>query len=234
MFRLPAALALLIAGLVSVPPAYAETDLEQGAKAYYFCYNCHSLEPGVHLTGPSLAGRWGRKAGSAEGFGRYSEAMRSADLVWDAATLDAWFKAPQELVPGNTMIFQPIEHGRVRGSLVAFLELAMGPDGLAEVVARGLLSEDYARGRVPEVLKGAGAERQVTAIRHCGDAYWVTMADGTQSQYWERNLHFKTDASVRGPEAGQPVLVQIGSVGDRASIVFADRAELTAALEESC
>ena len=212
----------------------AAADLEKGAKAYYFCYNCHSLEPGVHLTGPSLAGLWGKQAGSIADFGRYSPALKAAVFTWNETTLDAWFENSQALVPGNTMILRAMEHAGVRSNLVAFLRIAMGPDGAAEVVARGLLPKDYAVGRVPRNLTEADPGQMVTAVRHCGDAYWVTTADGKEVLFWERNLHFKTDTGKRGPKPGQPVLVDIGSVGDRASIVFADPAELAGALAGPC
>lgn len=41
---------------------------DDGARAFRPCAACHSLEPGRHLTGPSLAGLFGRKAGTIEGF----------------------------------------------------------------------------------------------------------------------------------------------------------------------
>jgi cytochrome c len=214
--------------------AFAEGDMEKGARAYHVCYNCHSLEPGVHLTGPSLANLWVRKAGSVEGFGRYSEALRSAEIAWTAETLDAWLKDPQALVPGNTMILGKVEHNGVRKNLIAFLELALGPDGAKEAVARGLLSPEHAAGRVLADLGSAGPEQQVTNIRYCGDAYVVTTADGAQALYWERNLNFKTDASSWGPRPGQPVLVSVGSAGDRASVVFATPGELSSAVKARC
>jgi len=33
----------------------AEGDAKRGAAVYRACGACHSLEPGLHLTGPSLA-----------------------------------------------------------------------------------------------------------------------------------------------------------------------------------
>lgn len=230
-------LVLWLLALTALPiatQAQAEPNLESGAKAYLICYNCHSLEPGVHLTGPSLAGILGRKAGTVDGFGRYSDAMRSASFTWTDAKLDAWFKDPQALVPGNTMILRGMAHDRVRANLIAFLKVALAPGGAEKVVELGLLSRAHAIGRVPSVLSESAPGRLVTGIRHCGDAYWVTTADGRETLYWERNLHFKTDTGVRGPRPGHPVLVDIGSVGDRASIVFADPAELVRALGEGC
>ena len=61
--------------------ADAAGDLEAGEQVFQACAACHTLEVGVHRTGPSLADVFGRKAGRAEGFHRYSEALKSADLV---------------------------------------------------------------------------------------------------------------------------------------------------------
>lgn len=229
-----AILVLLAAALLPVELRADEGDAAKGAKAYYICYNCHSLEPGVHLTGPSLAGLWGKQAGSIEGFSRYSKALQSVDLVWDETTLDAWFADPQALVPSNTMIFNGIEHEGVRANLTAFLRIAMGPDGAAAVVAQGLLSAEYAAGRVSEDLSRVGPARQVTFIQHCGDSYLIKLGDGSGAQYWERNLHFKTDTGPRGPADGVAVLVPVGSVGDRASVVFSSPANMARAVRQEC
>ena len=61
-------------------------DAKRGAQAFRACMSCHSLAPGEQLTGPSLAHIWKRKAGTVEGFHRYSEAMKRAEIVWDEAT----------------------------------------------------------------------------------------------------------------------------------------------------
>jgi cytochrome c len=72
----------------------AAGDPEAGAQVFQACAACHALEPGVHRTGPSLAGVFGRKAGTAEGFHRYSEALKSADLVWREDTLSEFLADP--------------------------------------------------------------------------------------------------------------------------------------------
>jgi cytochrome c len=54
--------------LATTGPGGAAGDPEAGAQAFRACAACHTLEPGVHRTGPSLAGVFGRKAGTAEGF----------------------------------------------------------------------------------------------------------------------------------------------------------------------
>ena len=78
MLRTALSAAGIVAGVaVAVAgPAAAEGDPESGAQHFRVCAACHSLEPGRHLTGPSLAGIWGREAGTVEGFTRYSEPQR--------------------------------------------------------------------------------------------------------------------------------------------------------------
>ncbi len=63
------------------------------------CAACHSVEPGVHLTGPSLAAIWGRRAGTVGGFGRYSSALKHAGITWDAPTLDGWSRVLRRSSP---------------------------------------------------------------------------------------------------------------------------------------
>ncbi|MGH7292912.1 MAG: c-type cytochrome, partial [Myxococcota bacterium] len=65
--------------LVSSIAFAEEGDTANGARVFAACAACHSLAPGRHRTGPSLAGVLGRKAGTAEGFRRYSPALNGAD-----------------------------------------------------------------------------------------------------------------------------------------------------------
>ena len=46
----------------------------------------------MHLTGPSLAHIWGRRAATVEGFTRYSEPLKRGTVVWDTSTLDRWLQ----------------------------------------------------------------------------------------------------------------------------------------------
>lgn len=67
------ALLTMIAALILAPmdQSSAAGDPKAGAQVFQACAACHTLEPGVHRTGPSLAGVFGRKAGTAEGFRPY-------------------------------------------------------------------------------------------------------------------------------------------------------------------
>jgi len=58
------------------------------------CRLCHSLEPGRHGLGPSLAGVFGRKAGTAEGYAGYSARLKRSEVVWTEATLKQWLSNP--------------------------------------------------------------------------------------------------------------------------------------------
>src|SRR3546814_8557807 len=86
------------------------------------------------------------------------------------------------------------------------------------------------RGPTLQDLKAVGPDRQVTAVRYCGDTYHVTTAAGETIPFWEFNLRFKTDSSDKGPAKGKPVLTRAGMMGDRASVIFSDPAEIGAAI----
>jgi cytochrome c len=88
---------------------------------------CHSLQAGVHRFGPSLAGLFGRVAGSVEGFHGYSAALKSAGVVWDAQTLDRWLKAPRRFIPETRMAFPGLTDSLSRRDLIAYLRATAAP-----------------------------------------------------------------------------------------------------------
>jgi len=219
---------------VAFTAARADGDPKHGAKIYGSCAACHSLEPNLHLTGPSLDGLWGKKAASAENFARYSSALKEQGFIWDEVSLNAWLTDPKAFVPSTYMTFRGIEDKEVRGDLIAFLKIAMAPGGVKSVVAQGLIDAETARGQAPEPLATAGPEDQVTGVRHCHNSFFVATADGRQRAFWEMNLRLKIDSSANGPKVGKPVLVHGGMQGDRASIVFSDMEEIGRLVEKKC
>ena len=207
----------------------AAGDPARGAQVFRACAACHSLRPGDHRTGPSLAGAFGRKAGTAPGFRRYSPALEAADTVWNEATLDAWIAEPQAVLPGNRMAFRGLPDARARADLIAYLVQAEQQGAPAQQGGTtGMGGSD-----LPD-LKSADPAHRVTAIRHCGDTYDVATADGASEPFWEMNLRFKTDGGKLGPEPGKPVLLGAGMMGDRASVVFASPAEISPFILEEC
>lgn len=214
--------------------AYADGNPQRGAMVYGACAACHSLEPNLHLTGPSLAGLWGKKAASITDFPRYSDALSAKDFVWDEVTLFAWLASPSAFVPGTYMTFRGIRDDKQRNDLIAFLRLAMAPDGAKTVVAQRLIPADEARGQAPQSLESVRPEERVTAIRHCQNSFFVDTADGTKHAFWALNLRLKVDTSATGPKGGKAVLIPAGMQGDRASIVFSDVSEIGKLIEEKC
>ena len=207
--------------------AAADGDPEKGVRAFRnLCTPCHSLQPDRSMTGPSLSGIVGRKAGSVEGFVRYSRALPQSSIVWDGQTLDAWLASPQAVIPGNSMTAL-VGDAVARADIVAFL-VATQPAG-------GGARTDLPR--VPEGrldLKSAGPGTTVAAIAYCRDTYTLKMGNGSALQFWESNLRFKTDSSADGPAALKPVLVPGGQQGDRSYLVFATPGEISAMVKPGC
>lgn len=234
LFRIMSVLILAMVSASSTVAAPVSGDPTAGARTYRVCTACHSLQPGVHLSGPSLAGLWGKPAAAIAGFSRYTKALREADLTWDAATLDAWLDRPDRVAPGTSMTFRGLASAKTRANLIAFLKQAMAPGGAERVVKSGLLSKELSDGRLPPVLKSMPTHQRVSDVRHCKDGYHLTTADGRVRPIWETNLRIKVDTSERGPTAGQPILLASGQGGDRFTIVFSDVAEIGRFIKRTC
>src|SRR4029077_7495033 len=98
-------------------------DAAAGRLVFRKCQACHSMEPGKNILGPSLAGIVGRKAGSEPSY-TYSPAMKQANIVWDAKSLDAYLNDPQKVVPGNKMPFPGLKTDTDRADVIAFFAAA--------------------------------------------------------------------------------------------------------------
>jgi cytochrome c len=113
----------LIALSALATPASAEGDAGKGEKIFAKCKACHTIEAGKNKVGPSLAGVVGRHAGGAGGF-KYSDAMHSAGLTWDEASLDKYLADPKGFVPGNKMAFPGLKNEQDRQDVIAYLKQA--------------------------------------------------------------------------------------------------------------
>jgi cytochrome c len=229
-FLLRRLLGLLVAAatLVAIAEAAAAAgDAANGAKLYRACAPCHSLRPDVNMTGPSLAGVSGRKAGGLASFERYSPALRSSTLIWDDKSLDAWLKDPAGFIPHNWMTFPGIKDAPARADLLAFLKAS----SIGET--KPPQSAQQSDTGHPD-LKKAGPDQQVKAIRYCRDTYHVTTADGETHDFWEANLRLKTDSTALGPPDGTAAILPAGMMGDRASIFFARPEDISALIKHEC
>lgn len=118
-------IASLVAGFLMLgsQAAVAEGDAAKGEKIYKKCKACHSLEAGKNKVGPSLAGIFGRTAGTEEGF-KFSDAMKDSGIVWDDATMDSFLAKPKEVVPKTRMAFPGLKKEQDRLDLIAYLHEA--------------------------------------------------------------------------------------------------------------
>jgi cytochrome c len=222
-------IALIAVGFTSGEPAAQQPgNPGRGASLFGQCVACHSIEPGVHLSGPSLARIWERRSGTVEGFTRYSEPLARANVTWDERTLDRWLEHPQTVIPGNLMTYPGLKDAGQRADLLAYLKALAS--GQAPPPAGGRMMAAPQR---PD-LKAVGPERRVRSIRYCNDGYHVTTEDGRTRPFWEFNLRLKTDSSSLGPPSGKPALVGAGMQGDRASVVFASPEEISRMVAMRC
>jgi cytochrome c len=104
--------------------AGAGGDAVRGQSLYESrCTACHSVDH--NRVGPAHAGVFGRKAGSAEGYG-YSRALQSSKIVWGEVTLDGWLRNPEATVPGQKMGYS-VGEAQDRADLIAYLKTLQRP-----------------------------------------------------------------------------------------------------------
>ncbi len=207
-------------------------DPERGAAAFRACMACHSLNPDEHLTGPSLAHVWGRKAGTAAGFARYSDALKEANVVWNESTLDNWLRDPAKFIPRNYMTFPGINNKKGRQEIIAYLKAVSEGQAITPAPQQGGMGMMMGRNKMD--LKNAKPEMQVDALEYCGDTYIVRMVAGETFKLWEFNVRLQTDSSKYGPPKGRPVIVATGMMGDRAAVIFASPSEITPFVKQLC
>jgi cytochrome c len=216
---------ILVAFAAASLAASAAGDATRGARFFHPCGHCHSVAPGEQGVGPSLAKVYGAKAGTVEGFTRYSESLKGAGQVWDEENLDRWLSDPVKFIPGNTMAFPGVRNAAARADLIAYLKAVS--DGTAP--AR---PERVAAARLD--LRKAPPEGQVRSITLCKDMYTVETADGNREQVAESNLRFRTDSSELGPAAGKPVAIGAGRNEEGGFVIFASPAEISAFIRRRC
>ncbi len=96
---------------------------DRGAEVFRACVACHTLSADEgNRAGPTLHGIFGRRIASLPGY-RFSEPLRSMDIVWTAETVKRLFEiGPAAYTPGTKMPEQTIGSAEDREALVRFLE----------------------------------------------------------------------------------------------------------------
>ncbi|NKB57693.1 MAG: c-type cytochrome [Alphaproteobacteria bacterium] len=119
---LPMACFAAILTLSSVVAAQEKPNWRDGRKVFKQCGSCHTFKPGEHRFGPSLAGFYGRKAGTAPDFS-YSAGMKEKSgggLVWTTETLDTFLTAPKKFIPQTKMSFKGLASETDRRNVIAY------------------------------------------------------------------------------------------------------------------
>ena len=111
---------LLLSFFLALSSVAVAQDATLGKGLFQECAACHSTKSGEVILGPSLAGVYGRKAGSVEGF-RYTNALKKSGVVWGEETLDVYIADPQAAIPGGRMPYSGMAKPEDRKNLIAFL-----------------------------------------------------------------------------------------------------------------
>ena len=106
-------------GFLSDPNAMSNGERQFRRK----CSICHSLgDDGQRRAGPTLAGLFGRRAGTVPGY-RYSDTVSNLGFDWTAETIDQLFDlGPDHFIPGSKMPMQRIVKPQDRQDLIEYLK----------------------------------------------------------------------------------------------------------------
>jgi cytochrome c len=99
-------------------------DLSHGEELFEdHCAACHTVIESVRdKSGPNLSGVYGRKAGTEDYSGGYSEQMAALGVTWEMGTLQAFVFSPAMMVRGTKMVFRGLAEAEARTDLVCYLE----------------------------------------------------------------------------------------------------------------
>ena len=119
------AAAAVVVGLASTQAFAQAGNAARGERVFnQQCKTCHSLEKDdSSISGPTLHGLFGSKAGAAPGF-EFSEAMKKSGILWDETTLADYTRDPQAKVPNTKMVFNGMKQAGQLADLVAYLKQA--------------------------------------------------------------------------------------------------------------
>jgi len=97
-------------------------DAALGEKVFKKCKACHVVDKEKHKTGPHLVNVIGRTAGTAEGYKKYSKAMKNSGIVWDDETLNGYLEKPKKYLKGTRMAFAGLKKEEDRANVIAYLK----------------------------------------------------------------------------------------------------------------
>ncbi|WP_193171822.1 c-type cytochrome [Nisaea nitritireducens] len=111
---------------VAAAPAVDPALVKAGEKVFKKCKACHAVgDKAKHKIGPHLNGIFGRAAGTAEGFKKYSKDMKGAGadgLVWDEETLATFLAKPKSMIKRTKMAFAGLKKEDDLTAVIAYLK----------------------------------------------------------------------------------------------------------------
>ena len=185
----------------------AAASPDRGQKAFRACSACHSIAAGTaHTLGPNLRAVIGRAVAAAQGYDRYSPAMRSYGGTWTPERLDRYLRQPTMEVEGTTMVFPGIPNADDRADLIAWLNLnspspadfsssVVAPEGAGVTERTNDAQADGApatpgRARPPVLgvlVAGSGAEETHAYCTACHSERIIAQ-QGLTREHWEELL----------------------------------------------
>ena len=97
-------------------------DAAKGKKLFTKCKACHNADAPKNKVGPHLVGIVGRTAGTADGYTKYSKAIKDSGIVWDEANLDKWLTNPKGMYPKTKMIYPGLKSADDRANIIEYLK----------------------------------------------------------------------------------------------------------------
>lgn len=96
-------------------------DAQKGADVFKAkCGFCHATEAGAQGMGSSMAGIYGKKAGSTKNV--HYVGLKGADFVWDDESLDGFLENPKEFLGRTSSMPTKTASADDRANLIAYLK----------------------------------------------------------------------------------------------------------------
>jgi cytochrome c len=119
---------VILLAISSPPGVFSQSgatagDAQRGKELFEKrCGGCHSLDKDKE--GARLGNVFGRKAGTMSTF-KYSDSLKSAQVVWNEASLDRWLVNTDSVIPDNDMDFH-VSKADERADIIQFLRISSG------------------------------------------------------------------------------------------------------------
>lgn len=114
--------ATIIGAAVMSAPVIANSSGDGEGLFKKKCKSCHTIKDGgKHGMGPNLFGVMGRKAGTVDGYKRFSDGMKASGVVWDDASMDKIMVNSSKFVEGGKMKGIKIKDATDRKNIISFI-----------------------------------------------------------------------------------------------------------------